>query len=72
MFVSTFAVALFTRALRTVAFVVFPKRDRYCAATPATCGEAIDVPLIVFVAVVLVHQAEVMLDPGAKMSTQLP
>jgi hypothetical protein len=31
-----------------------------------------DVPLIVFVAVVDVSQAEVMLRPGAKMSTQVP
>ena len=41
------------------------------AAAPATCGDAIEVPLMVLVAVLLVHQAEVMLDPGAKMSTQL-
>ena len=31
-----------------------------------------DVPLIVFVAVSLVFHDEVMLDPGAKMSTQVP
>jgi len=31
-----------------------------------------EVPLIVFVAVVLVYQAEVMLDPGAKMSVHVP
>jgi hypothetical protein len=42
------------------------------AATPATCGEAIDVPEIVFDAVVDVYQAEVMLDPGANTSTQDP
>ena len=42
------------------------------AATPATCGVAIDVPLIVAVAVSLVAQAERMLEPGAKMSTTLP
>ena len=45
---------------------------RYSAAAPATCGEAIDVPLIVFVAVLLVYQADVMLEPGAKMSTHVP
>jgi len=33
---------------------------------------AIDVPLIVFVAVSLVAHAEVMLDPGAKMSRHVP
>src|SRR5437660_1218613 len=38
----------------------------------ATCGVAIDVPLIVFVAVVDENHGEVMLTPGAKMSTQVP
>ena len=42
------------------------------AAMPATCGDAIDVPEIVFVAVVDVYHAEVMFDPGAKTSTQEP
>lgn len=36
------------------------------------CGVAMDVPLIVFVAVVLVYHAEVMLTSGANQSTQLP
>jgi hypothetical protein len=45
---------------------------RYSAATPAVCGVAIDVPLIVFVAVVEVDQADVMLTPGANQSTQVP
>jgi hypothetical protein len=42
------------------------------ATTPATCGEAIDVPEIVFDAVVDVYQADVMLDPGANTSTHDP
>lgn len=42
------------------------------AATPATWGLAMDVPLMVLVAVALVCQAEVMLLPGPKISTQLP
>ena len=42
------------------------------AATPATCGDAIDVPLSVAVAVSLVNQADWMLEPGAKISTTLP
>jgi hypothetical protein len=42
------------------------------AAAPATCGVAIEVPLIVFVAVLLLYQADVMLTPGAMMSTQVP
>jgi len=45
---------------------------RYSASAPATCGDAIDVPLIVFVAVVDVYQADVMLEPGAKTSRQEP
>ena len=49
-----------------------PEMDRYRAATPATCGDAMDVPLIVFVAVLLVLHAEVMPLPGANTSTQLP
>ena len=42
------------------------------AATPATCGEAIEVPLMVLVALVLVCHAEVMPTPGAKRSTHVP
>ena len=42
------------------------------AAMPATCGDAIEVPLIVLVAEELVYQADVMELPGAKTSTQLP
>jgi hypothetical protein len=37
-----------------------------------TCGVAIDVPLIEFVAVLLVFQADVIPEPGAKISRQLP
>ena len=46
--------------------------DRYSAAAPVTCGVAIDVPLMVFVAVFELYQSDVMLTPGALMSTQLP
>ena len=42
------------------------------AAPPATCGEAIDVPLIVFVAVVLLNHDDVIPTPGAKISRQEP
>ena len=38
---------------------------RYSAAAPATCGDAIEVPLMVLVAVLLVYHAEVMFEPGA-------
>ena len=42
------------------------------AATPATCGDAIEVPLSVAVAVSLAFDADKMLEPGAKISTTLP
>ncbi len=44
----------------------------HSAAAPATCGVAIDVPLIVFDAVSLVFHADVMLVPGANRSVQEP
>src|SRR2546429_53293 len=42
------------------------------ATTPATCGVAIDVPLIVLVAVSLVFHADRIEEPGANTSTTLP
>ena len=42
------------------------------AAPPATWGDVIEVPLIVLISKSLPIQAEVILDPGAKISTQLP
>src|SRR3569623_1662897 len=39
--------------------------SRFSSAAPSACGDAIDVPLIVLVAVVPVYQAEVMFTPGA-------
>src|SRR2546426_4707838 len=45
---------------------------RYSAATPVVWGVAIDVRLMVLVAVLLVFQADVMSTPGANQSTQLP
>ncbi len=41
-------------------------------AAPATCGEAIDVPLSEALAPSEVYQAEVIELPGAMRSTQLP
>src|SRR6266571_2706295 len=46
--------------------------SRYRAAAPATCGVAIDVPLIVFVDWSPLFQSDVVFTPGAKMSTQGP
>ena len=57
--------------LGVTAFGVLPAVTTVSAA-PATCGDAIDVPLIGLVADVLVYQAEVIEEPGAKMSRQLP
>jgi hypothetical protein len=42
------------------------------AAIPATCGQAIDVPEMVFVAVFDPIQADKMLVPGANVSTHVP
>ena len=42
------------------------------AATPATCGDAIEVPEIVLVAEVEVYHAEVIFEPGANTSTHEP
>ena len=69
--------SLFSDAALTIAFLTVAGEAArlFCrkrAATPATCGAAIDVPLIVAVAVLLVYHADVMLEPGAKMSTTLP
>jgi hypothetical protein len=70
-FVTTFAVAAFTMAFRTCeGLAVWP--CKYRAATPATCGVAMDVPLIVFVAVSLVLHADVIDEPGANRSRQEP
>ncbi len=65
-------VAFPTIAERTEAGEAEGFPSRYNAATPATCGDAIDVPLMVAVAVLLSSHAEVMELPGAKISRQLP
>jgi hypothetical protein len=65
-------VAFATSAACTAAGVAVGFAWRYSAATPATWGVAIDVPEIVFVAVFDVRQEEVMLTPGARISTPAP
>jgi hypothetical protein len=65
-------VALFTISFLTVAGDAPGLPCSIRAATPATCGDAIEVPLSVAVAVSLVNHAEGMLEPGAKISTTLP
>src|SRR6266576_3994921 len=47
-------------------------RCKYAAATPVTCGAAIDVPLRVLVAGLLFHHAEMMSCPGANRSRHDP
>ena len=63
--VTLFGVALFTRASRTCAGVAVGLALRKSAAAPATCGEAMDVPLIDVLDVLPEFDAEVMLEPGA-------
>ncbi len=70
--VTTPVVESATSRSRTWAGVKLGFADSTNAAAPATCGVAIDVPLMVFVAVLDVDQADVMLEPGAKMSRQVP
>ena len=61
-----------TNSFRTVAGDAPGLLCKNRAATPATCGVAIDVPLNVAVAVSLPFDDDSMLDPGAKISTTLP
>src|SRR5205085_431839 len=70
--VTLLRVALLTIAAVTVAGEAVGFVSRNNAATPVTCGVAIDVPEMVLVAVSLVFHDEVMLLPGAKMSRQVP
>ena len=58
--VTLLAVVLATSWLAMVAGVAVGVTLRSRAAAPATCGAAIEVPLIVLVAVSLVLHAEVM------------
>src|SRR5207249_3194530 len=69
---SLLTLALLTIAAWTVLGDASGSVARYSAAAPVTCGVAIEVPLIVLVAVLLVIHADVMLDPGANRSTQVP
>ena len=58
--VTLFGVALASRCSRTCGGVAVGFAPRTSAAAPATCGVAIDVPLIVLVAVLLEFHADVM------------
>ena len=65
-------VASATSLSRTCCGVNVGLPDSTRAAAPTTCGVAIEVPLMVLVAVSLAFHDEVMFTPGAKMSTQVP
>src|SRR5690606_30427828 len=66
--VTTFWVASATSLSRICAGVQVGFAEAISAAAPATCGEAIDVPLMVLVAVLLLNQDEVIPTPGASRS----
>ena len=68
-----------TAAIETSPQIELPKPavsatadDRYAAAAPATCGHAIEVPLMVRVASSSPIQADFTSEPGAKISTHSP
>src|SRR5262245_7028277 len=69
---TTPVVASATSLSRTCCGVHVGCADTMMAAAPVTCGAAIEVPEIVFVAVSLLTQAEVMATPGANRSRQRP
>ena len=63
-------VALLTMRLVMVATEALGSFCNSKAATPATCGLAMEVPLMVLEPPL--NQVDVMLEPGPKMSTQEP
>jgi len=65
-------VELVVITLEAVAALALGTPCKYNATVPATCGEAIEVPLRVAVAVLLPIQSEVMLTPGANTSSTEP
>ena len=70
--VTWFVVEPLTIALRVVVAEAPGLNCLYSAATPATCGEAIEVPLNVAVAVSELKYDDRIPEPGAKMSTHVP
>ena len=46
--------------------------SKYNAATPATCGAAMDVPLMVLIALSFVYHVDSISTPGANIETQPP
>ena len=70
--VSVASVALASSCVATCEGVIVGALPNMFATTPATWGDAIDVPDLLEVALGLVIAAEMMWTPGAKMSTQEP
>src|SRR6185369_14716740 len=70
--VTWFVVEPLTIALRVVAAEAPGLNCLYSAATPATCGEAIEVPLNVAVVVSELNQDDKIPEPGAKMWRHTP
>ncbi len=68
----TFCVAWLTSTSRTCAGVAPGACSSTSAAAPATCGDAIDVPLLLPNESSLSNVADVIPEPGAKMSMQAP
>lgn len=69
---TTPGVPLATMASRTCCGDADGFAARYSAATPATCGVAMDVPLIVLEAASEPIHADVMPTPGANQSRHVP
>ena len=63
---------MLTIASRTCCDVAFGFACLYNAATPATCGDAIDVPLNVAVAVSELNHDDRIPEPGANRSRHVP
>src|SRR4051794_5327328 len=70
--VTTSVVAFAVSVAAIVAGVAPGCSESSTAAAPATCGEAIEVPLSDAAALSAVYQEEMMLWPGAKTSTHGP
>jgi hypothetical protein len=71
-FVTTSAVALASILVSKPAGVRLGSSSRSKAATPATWGAAMDVPLRLKLPAIVFVFAETMLFPGAKMSMHVP
>jgi hypothetical protein len=69
---TTLLVAADVIADMTVAGDAAGTADKYRAARPATCGDAIDVPDKIWVELELVCHADLMSDPGANRSRHEP